>query len=76
MESKVNKEMITFIVCITILLITLIASISVYNLNHQNQMSKNVESAIAKGIDPISVKCTYDQYSSATCITYSLKGTK
>ena len=76
MESKVNKEMITFIVCITIFLIALVASVSAYNLNQQNNMSKNIESALAKGVDPISVKCTYDQYSSPTCITYALRGMK
>lgn len=76
MEKSNDAPVITVVVCIAIFLTACIASVSAYNLNQQNNMAKNIESAIAKGVDPISIKCTYDQVSTATCIAYALKGNK
>ena len=36
-------------------------------------MAKNLESAIQKGIDPISVKCAYDTNINAVCIAHSME---
>jgi hypothetical protein len=71
-----NKEFTTVIVCITIALCALIASFAIYNINDRNNMSKNIETAIQKGIDPISVKCAYETSANAVCITYSMSGKK
>jgi len=35
-------------------------------------MAKNIEAAIAKGIDPLAVKCAYETNPTATCISYAL----
>ena len=67
-----QKEIITIIVCITILLGSLVASVTVYNLNDRNNMAKNIEAAIQKGVDPISVKCSYETNTNSVCIAYSL----
>jgi hypothetical protein len=43
----------------------------VYNINDRNNMAKNIEAAIAKGVDPLSVKCAYETNSNPICITYA-----
>ena len=67
-----NKDVLTFIVCGTILFGSLIASATIYNLNEQNNFSKNMESAITKGVDPLSIKCSYEKNPTSTCIAYAL----
>jgi pyruvate/oxaloacetate carboxyltransferase len=70
--SKVNKDLITIALSVVIMTCTAIVASVVYNLNDRNNMAKNIEAAIAKGVDPLSVKCAYDTSPSATCITYAL----
>lgn len=67
-----NKEIITVIVCITLAVCSSIAAFTIYNMNDRNNMAKNIESAIQKGIDPISVKCAYETAANAVCIAYSM----
>lgn len=67
-----NKELTTLIVCITLVMCSFVASVTLYSMNDRNNMAKNIESAIQKGIDPISVKCAYETNSNAVCITYSM----
>lgn len=67
-----NKEVVTLIICASIVLLSTIAGSFMYNANDRNNMAKNIETAINKGIDPLSVKCAYDSSSSTTCITYAL----
>lgn len=67
-----NKEIMTFTVCLTILFGSVIAGTTIYKLNEQNNFAKNMESAIAKGVEPLSVKCSYEQVPTTTCLTYSL----
>jgi hypothetical protein len=42
-----------------------------YSINDRNNMAKNIEAAIAKGVDPVSVKCAYETNINAICITYA-----
>jgi len=67
-----EKNFITVVVSIMILLCTIIISYAFYNVNDRNNMAKNIESAIQKGIDPLSVKCAYETTANAVCITYSM----
>jgi len=67
-----NKEAITVIICITLTMCSCIAALTIYNINDRNNMAKNIESAIQKGIDPISVKCAYETNANAVCIAYSM----
>lgn len=71
-KNSTNKEMITVIVCITIFFMSLVLGFSIYNLNDRNNMAKNIDAAIAKGVDPISVKCAYETQPTGTCIAYAL----
>lgn len=65
---------ITIVVCVTIFICSVIGSITIKDYYNQISMAKNIENAISKGIDPIAVKCAYEQSSSPTCITYALRG--
>lgn len=67
-----QKEVITVIVCITLAVCSCIAAFTIYNINDRNNMAKNIDSAIQKGIDPISVKCAYETSTNAVCIAYSM----
>lgn len=67
-----NKDLITVAITVIIVACTAIGSIAVYNINDRNNMAKNIDAAIAKGVDPLSVKCAYDTTPNATCITYAL----
>lgn len=50
----------------------MVAGATIYQINERNNFAKNMESAIMKGVDPLSVKCSYEQTPTATCITYSM----
>lgn len=62
----------TAMVCIMILCMTAVISLSLNYINDRNNMAKNIEAAIAKGVDPLSVKCAYETQPTATCISYAL----
>jgi hypothetical protein len=67
-----SSSFITVMVCLMIVAMTAIVSFYLNQLNDRNNMAKNIESAIAKGVDPLSVKCAYETNPTATCITYSM----
>jgi uncharacterized membrane protein len=66
-----NRDLITVCVSVVIVLTTAIVGAIVYNTNDRNNMAKNIEAAIAKGVDPLSVKCAYETGTNTTCITYA-----
>ncbi len=65
------KIFITVAICATIIITAAIVGAYVYHLNDRNRMSQNIENAINKGIDPISVKCAYETQVNSTCIAYA-----
>ncbi len=66
-----NKDLITICISVVIVLTTAIIGGIVYNTNDRNNMARNIEAAIAKGVDPLSVKCAYETNSNPICITYA-----
>lgn len=73
MESKKENTGIHLTIALTILAMSLIAAGTMYNVNDRILMSKNIEQAISKGIDPLSVKCSYQTSIDPICISYSMK---
>jgi len=67
------KVVITLLACITIVAVSIIISSYLSNINDRNNMSKNMDSAIQRGIDPISVKCAYATQTDNLCMVYALK---
>lgn len=66
-----NKDFTTICITLIITLCSIVAAYTIYSINDRNNMSKNIESAISKGVDPISVKCAYEISTNALCITYA-----
>jgi len=44
-----------------------------YKINENNLMSKNIQEAMSKGIDPLSVRCTYAKDTDNICLAYALR---
>lgn len=61
------------IICLTIISAFSIIGISVYHINDRVLMAKNIESAIVKGIDPISVRCSYADKDDLVCVAFTSK---
>ena len=66
-----NKDLITIAIALVIVSCTAIVGMIVYNINDRNNMAKNIEAAISRGVDPLSVKCAYETNSNPICITYA-----
>ena len=75
-SNRANRDLITIMVAATIVSCTAIVGTIVYNLNDRNNMAKNIEAAIAKGVDPLSVKCAYETNPNSVCIAHSLGNKK
>lgn len=73
-ETKNSSSTVftTAMVCIMILALSGVISTSLNYINDRANMAKNIEAAIAKGVDPISVKCAYETNPTSTCIAYAL----
>lgn len=54
----------------TIVIVSLITGISIYNINDRNLMSKNLDNAISKGVDPLAVRCSYADSRDMVCVAY------
>ena len=44
-----------------------------YKVNENTLMSKNIQDAMSKGIDPLSVRCTYAADTDNICLAYALR---
>jgi hypothetical protein len=66
----INK--IVYSCCVAIVCIAIIVSYAIYAMKENELMAQNIESAIAKGIDPISVRCSYVVGTDNVCISYGI----
>ena len=51
-----------------------IIGISAYHITDRNLMAQNIDNAIAKGINPMSVRCSYVRGDDPICIAFAAKG--
>jgi hypothetical protein len=65
-----KAEFIASIIGVVIIFVTTVSCVTYYNLQRDLLMKSNVESAIVKGIDPMSVRCAYGS-SDSVCIVYT-----
>jgi len=72
-QNSYMKVVVTSLACITIVIVSVIISSYLSNINDRNNMSKNMDTAIQKGIDPISIKCAYATQTDNLCMVYALK---
>ena len=61
---------------ITVVLLAAIVSTCLYYLNDRKLMAANIENAITKGIDPLSVRCSYARDYDTICVAYAATSKK
>ena len=76
MSSESNNKSYAVIFSITVIVISAIIAICIYGLNERKLMASNIENAIAKGIDPLSVRCSYARGDDIICVTHAASGTR
>lgn len=60
-----------FFVCLTIVLLSITGGVAYYYAHDRLLMSNNVSEAIERGIDPLSVRCSYASQSDTVCVAYA-----
>jgi hypothetical protein len=60
-----------FLLCITTMIVVFILSVTTYYINQNILMSANIDKAVAKGVDPLSVRCAYSSSQDIICITHA-----
>jgi hypothetical protein len=68
--SEFNNDFKTMVIAGTIVVVSAIIGASVYNINDRMLMSKNIDNAIAKGVDPLSVRCAFAEGRDMVCVAY------
>lgn len=71
-----DKNLITVVVSVAIVVVSAIISFAYYNVNDRILMSKNIDAAITKGMDPLSVRCSYANANDTTCVAYAAAQTR
>lgn len=61
-----------FITCVMVALLSLMGAMTYNSYSETQSIQKNIDSAIAKGIDPLAVKCAYAKYADNICVTYAM----
>jgi len=74
--SEVLKDIKTLVIALAIVVISAIIGATYYNVNDRILMSKNIDSAIAKGLDPISVRCSFVTNTDTVCVAYAASSKK
>jgi hypothetical protein len=73
-EVKQNRLNDLIVMAITIVLLSIVAAVGFYELNDRKLMAANIENAIAKGIDPLTVRCSYARDFDTICIAQAAAG--
>ena len=66
-------EVKLYIIAISAVVLVSIIGLSVYHISDRNLMAKNINNAIEKGINPMSVRCSYVRGDDPICIAYAAK---
>ena len=61
------------IICLTIVVAASVLGTSIYHVNDRVLMAKNIQDAIAKEIDPLSVRCSYARGDDTVCIAFAAR---
>ena len=76
MSNETNNKSYAVIFSLTIVVIAAIIAVCIYGLNERKMMASNIESAISKGIDPLSVRCSYARGDDIICVTHAASGSR
>jgi hypothetical protein len=71
-ERKSNHlNLIILYICGTIISLSFVLGFVYHSINDRTLMAKNIENAITKGIDPLTVRCSYAKSDDIICIAYA-----
>jgi len=70
-SSLIPKLDSTITICITLIFLSAIIGLGYYGVNDRKLMAENINTAIAKGIDPLSVRCSYAKSDDIICIAFA-----
>lgn len=65
---NVIAGLVTVLICVFVICFTFFMGY----ISEKELMSKNIESAINKGIDPIAVRCSYAEPTDNVCLAYAI----
>ena len=75
-ESKsLLKLDVTIVICSMLVLISAIIGYCYYNIRDRELMANNIENAIQKGIDPMTVRCSYAKIDDTICVAFAITHT-
>jgi L-lactate permease len=74
--SELLKDIKTLVIALATVVVSAIIATTYYNVNDRILMSKNIDSAIAKGLDPISVRCSFVTNTDTVCVAYAASSKK
>jgi len=60
-----------FLVCLTVVLLSITGGVGYYFTQDRQLMARNIKDAIDKGIDPMSVRCSYASETDNVCVAYA-----
>jgi len=61
----------TITLCIASIVLTFIIAMTWYHINDRGLMADNINKAVEKGIDPLSVRCSYVSSQDIICIAFA-----
>jgi len=71
MIKELQQASNIIVICVSSVIFTLIMASTAYFIHDKSLMSKNMDNAIAKGMDPLSVRCSYVKSDDIICIAYA-----
>jgi hypothetical protein len=74
--KELLNEFKTITIAIAAIAISAIIGLTIYNVNDRILMSKNIDSAISKGVDPVAVRCAFVTQTDTICVAYAASGKK
>ena len=72
-ESKSVLSSIALYITACVMLSIVCATVFFMVVTEKELMSKNLERAIEKGIDPMAVRCSYADANDRVCLAYSIR---
>ena len=69
---NIFKGDIVTIICATVFGLACIIGLSTYHINDRQLMADNINKAIERGIQPLSVRCSYAEGDDAICLAFSI----
>jgi len=74
--SELLKDIKTLVIALATVFVSVVIGVTYYNVNDRILMSRNIDSAIAKGLDPISVRCSFVTNTDTVCVAYAASSKK